>query len=326
MSRVRVSHRVEYLFVVSTAALVVRLPEPIAHGLGTLLGWIAGSILRIRRGVVLENLACAFPDRSDRWRRKVAGATYRHFGREAVSILRFPHMSGEEIRARCQVDGLDFLRGPIEDGCGVIGLAGHFGNWEIAALSATARGVPVAALARRQRNPLFDQYMKQVRDSLDIQGIPHSEATRGILRCLKEPTVVALVADQNYAGNGVFVDFFGFPASTARGPGVIASRTGVPVVFGDPRRLPGWRATYLVRFSSLEYESTDDTDENVRRVTSAYLAKLEGAVRESPEQYFWFHKRWKTRPPRSEPQLSQAVADGGPERLVGREQSGGGVA
>lgn len=309
MTRTRLSHRIEYSLLVSVAALVVRLPERVAYGLGTALGWIAGSLLQIRRSVVLENLARAFPRRSDQWRREVADAAYRHFAHEAVSLLRFSHMSAEEIRSRCEVEGLDHLREPIEGGGGAIGLAGHFGNWEVAALSATSRGIPVAALARRQRNPLFDDYAKRVRDDLGIRGIPQSDATRGILRALKEPSVVALLADQNYAGKGIFVDFFGFAASTARGPGVIALRSGVPVVFGDPRRLPGWKAKYRVRFSPVVFCSTDDVEENVRRITRAYLARLEDVVRESPEQYFWFHKRWKTRPPPSEPGISSAVAD-----------------
>jgi KDO2-lipid IV(A) lauroyltransferase len=309
VTRPRLSHRIEYSLLVSLAALVVCLPETIAYGLGTALGWIAGSLLQIRRSVVQENLARAFPQRSDRWRRGVADAAYRHFAHEAVSLLRFSRMSAEDIRSRCEVEGLDLLREPIEGGRGVICLAGHFGNWEVAALSMTCRGIPLAALARRQRNPLFDEYVKRVRDGLGIQGIAQSDATLGIIRSLSEPRVVGILADQNYAGKGIFVDFFGVPASTARGPGVIALRAGVPVMFADPRRLPGRKARYMVRFSPIVFHSTDDVQENVRCITRAYLARLEDVVRESPEQYFWFHKRWKTRPPPSEPGISAAVAD-----------------
>ena len=114
-------------------------------------------------------------------------------------------------------------------------------------------------------------------------------------------------------GKGVFVDFFGFPASTVRGPGIFAIRTGVPVLFCDPRRLPGSKVRYRIRFSPILYEPADDLEENVHRLTRAYMASLEEVIRESPEQYFWFHKRWKTQPEVREPGSSVKVAQGTPE-------------
>lgn len=279
------------------AAMLTRLPEGVANACGSTMGWIAGSLLRIRRRTVDENLARAFPDRSPRWRTGVAARTYRHFGREAVSLFRFQRMQPSEIQGRTEVAGLDLLEGPVASGQGVIALVGHFGNWEIAGAGATARGVPVYAVARRQKNSLFDGYMEDVRAHLGMGVVYRKEATRTILKRMRTaPQVVAIVADQNVARGGVFVDFFGLSAATARGPGVLALRTGAPVVFVDSRRLPGSPARYRVRFEPVRYEVSGDAEDDVRQLTSAYMKRLEAAVREAPDQYFWFHKRWKTRP------------------------------
>ena len=313
MNRPHLSHRLEHLVVVSVAAVVIRLPEAAAVALGAALGWIAGSLLRIRRGVVRENLARAFPERSPSWHRRVTRASYRHFGREVVSLIRFGHMLPAEVRARCEVEGLELIQGPLARGQSVMVLAGHFGNWEIGGVSLTAWGIPVDAVARRQSNPLFDEYVNRARGRLGLGVIYQHEATRRVMKCLRDSRVIALVADQNFTGEGVFVDFFGFPASTVRGPGVLAIRTGVPVLFADPRRLPGSKVRYRVRLSPIVYEPADDLEEDVRRLTGAYVASLEEVIRENPEQYFWFHKRWKTQPEVREPGWSAQVAKGAPE-------------
>jgi KDO2-lipid IV(A) lauroyltransferase len=283
--------------VVLAEAVLARVPEAVATAVGSAMGWLAGSLLRIRRGTVDANLERAFPDRSPRWRSRVALATYRHFGREAVSLLRFRRMAAPEVRARTDVEGLEWLQGPISRGQGVIVLAGHFGNWEIAGTSATARGIRVDAVARRQANSLFDGYMEDVRADLGMGVVYREQAAREVLKRLRAaPQVVAIVADQNAGEAGVFVDFFGIPASTVRGPGVLALRAGAPVVFVDPRRLSGSSARYRIRFAPVQYEASGDLEEDVRRLTGAYMKSLEEAVREEPGQYFWFHKRWKTRP------------------------------
>ena len=323
MSRPHLTHRIEFVFVVSVAWALVHLPERMAAALGSTLGWVAGSVLRIRRGVVEENLRRAFPGESASWYGRVAGRSYCHLGREVVSVLRFGRMRPEEVRDRCVSEGFELLQDPISRGQSVMALTGHFGNWEVAAVSVTARGVPLDAVVRRQRNPLFDAYLIEARRRLGMGVVYQHEATRAVMKSLREGKVLALVADQNFAGEGVFVDFFGVSASTARGPGVLAIRTGVPVVFTDARRLPGLKARYRLRFSPVSCEATGDLDEDVYLLTRAYMAKLEEVIRESPEQYFWFHRRWKKRPSRQEPGPSEQVADEARRTTAQTEPAGG---
>ena len=99
----------------------------------------------------------------------------------------------------------------------------------------------------------------------------------------------------------VFVDFFGVPASTTRGPALLAERTGAAVVFASSVRLPGLRARYRVRLHPLEVGEGGDADAAAHLLLRRYMAALEAHVAEVPEQYLWAHKRWKTRPPEEDP-------------------------
>jgi KDO2-lipid IV(A) lauroyltransferase len=187
----------------------------------------------------------------------------------------------------------------VASGKGAILLAGHFGNWELAGVAVAAKGIPIDAVVRRQRNPWFDAYISRFREGLGMGVVYRDEATREVPKRLRQSRVVALVADQNAPRGGIFVDFFGRPAATARGPGVLGLRTGATILFLDPRRVPGRRARYRMGVQPLTIDEGLTLDDRVHAVTQAFLRMLETRIREAPEQYFWFHDRWKTRPEES---------------------------
>lgn len=294
---------------------VSALPEALVDGVGAALGWVAGSVLRIRRRVVEANLRQAFPARDDRWIRRQAAAFYRHLGREGVSLLRMRRMHPQAILERTLVEGLEVVADPVSQGRGVVLLTGHLGNWEAGGAAVAVRGLPLDAVVRPQNNPLFDARINRTREALGIRVVPRGGSTRTLLRSLRQGRVVALAADQNVLTGGVFVDFFGRPAATARGPAILSERTGAAMVFATALRLPGTPARYRVHFEALESPAPRgagpggntpgegpgvDPDAGTRELLRRYLAALEEAIARAPEQYLWAHKRWKTRPPPAE--------------------------
>lgn len=293
---VTLGHRLQHTLYRGLAGAAAALPERWALAMGAALGWVGGSLLRIRRGVVDENLRRAFPDRDPGWRRRTAAASYRHLGRQGVILLRLSRMGPEAIRERTEVIGFEHVRDPFERGEGVVVATGHLGNWELGGASVPVRGIPLEVVARRQANPLFDDHMRRVREGLGMRVVYRKEARRETLRTLRGGGVVALVADQNVRAGGLFVDFFGVPAATARGPALLSLRTGSRLVVAFATSLPDAPGRYRVRFRPVEAPETGDPDEDVRVLTRAYMAALEGEIREAPDQYFWLHRRWKTRP------------------------------
>lgn len=291
-------HRFEYATFRLLRGLLRALPEEAALRLGGALGWVAGTVLRIRRKVVDRHLEIAFPDRSSAWRTEVARGCYVHLGRESVATLVLSGLEAEDVVARTTVEGLEPVREAVEAGRGAVVVTGHLGNWEIGGAAVAARGIPVDAVAVGQANPLFDRDLLAARSRLGMNVIEKRRAPRGVLRSLSEGRLSALVADQNPIRGWILVEFFGKEAPTARGPALLALRTGAPLFLGVALREPGWPQRYRVVLERVEAEVTGDRDADVRRLVQAYTARLEGWIGRAPEQYFWQHRRWKSRPRR----------------------------
>jgi len=289
-------HHVEYRLFVLLRGLVSLLPEVVAAGAADLLGVVAGSVLRIRRRDVDQHLALAFPEWGRRARARVARASYRHLAREAVVLFRLGGWSAERLVERTEVRGLEQLRGALAEHGGALLLTGHLGNWEVGGAAVAARGVPVDVVAKGMANRRFERALFAARERLGVRVVEMAEAPREVLRSLRRGRAVAIAGDQNAHRGGVFVPFFGAPAATARGAAVFALRTGVPVFVGFGVRLPGRVARYDIDLLPLHHEVVEDPERDVEAFSAAYMRAVEEAARAFPEQYFWQHKRWKTRP------------------------------
>lgn len=295
--RPTLGHWLQYLAYRTGLGLLRFIPESLALAAGGGLGWFAGVVLGVRKRVVQDHLAQAFPEKDEAWRRRVLRASFRHLGRESIATFLLGRLSREEIVQRSRVEGLEALQAGVGEGKGIVMVTGHLGNWEMGGAALAARGIPMDAVAQRQRNPLFHADITRNREKLGMRVILRGQAPREVLRSLRRGRVVGMVADQNAGRSDLFVEFFGRKAATARGPAVFALRTGSPIFVGNVRRLEGRRARYHVVLSRLSFQPSGDPEEDVVRLTEAHTRYLEEQVRAAPEQYFWQHRRWKTRPP-----------------------------
>ena len=290
-------YRIEFWTFRALSWIVAVLPERAALGLASALGWFAGVVLRVRRVDTDRHLQIAFPERDSAWRRRAARASYIHFAREAAMTIRLSRMPPEEIVRRTEVVGLEALKEAASEGKGAVMISGHLGNWEMAAASVAVRGVPMDVAAHLQKNPLFYRHMVELQDRLGLTVIVKNEAFRLVPQALAAGRVVALIADQNIRQRGVFVDFFGKAAATAKGPALFALRTGAPVFLGVAVRKQGYPSRYRVIIEPVPVEEGVRGAEAVRDLTQRHVSGLEAHIREAPDQYFWQHRRWKTRPP-----------------------------
>ena len=293
------AHRVEYGLARALETAASTLPEAAADAFGARVGRMVHR-LGIRREVVESNLRLAFPEQTDEWRANVARAAYEHLGRESAAILRLSRLDRQAVIDRTVPLGWDLLEGALSQGKGLILATGHYGNWEVAAATVAARGVPIAAIVRRQGNRLVDDRLDALRRRLGVETISQRDAPSRVPRVLRKNGVVGIVGDQDARRAGVFVPFFGVPASTHRGPALFALRLGAPVFACVARRLPGPGVRYEVSGQPVDVERTGDLEADVHAFTTRLAAALEGEIRKAPEQYFWFHRRWKSKP-RGEP-------------------------
>jgi KDO2-lipid IV(A) lauroyltransferase len=182
-------------------------------------------------------------------------------------------------------------------GRGMIFLTGHLSNFELAG-AMVSQVFPMAFVAKPLSNPGAEHWVSAIRRSAGLDVLPTHVGVRGVVKRLRAGGTVAMLADQDARRDGVFVPFFGRPASTPAGPAWFSLATGAPIVFCTCARAADGRLE--VRFSPPIVPQGEAGDaEAVRVLTARHTALLEAAVRERPAQWFWLHKRWKTAPPAS---------------------------
>lgn len=295
------AHRLEAAGVDALGALSRALPWPVARAAGSGVGALAGA-LGIRRRVAIGNLAIAFPERTADERDRILAAHYRELGRVAFEygqLARLVHAAGDTVVAEARgMAHLETLRGR-----GAILMTGHFGAFEL--LGAwLGRLQSIDFVVRPLSNPLVEARLQAIRAAAGVGRIDAADPRR-VYTTLARGGWVCMLADQDARRSGVFVPFFGRPASTPAGPARIALKAGVPIVMGFATRRADGRLELDVE-APLAPPAAGDPDP-VRTLTLAHTARLEHWIRRTPEQWFWLHRRWKTRPP----------DDAAPERAPG---------
>ncbi len=283
----------EYLGARAVVGMARALSPAAAQRLGARLGAVAYRS-GARRDIVRSQIAAAFAERDAGWVERQAAACYRHFGREALVIARLardvdtlPHCVETDAAAERWI-------GRMVAGEGVVVVTGHLGNWELAGAYLTRRGVPLSAVVKRQRNGRFDAWLAGTRRRLGMESVYMDDA-RILPSLLARGRTVVLVADQDARGRGLPVTFFDRPASTFRGPARLALRTGAPLVFASLVRDGDlYRMTAETVREGGDAPDASSASEVELEITRRWVAALEARVRRAPEQYFWFHRRWKS--------------------------------
>lgn len=295
----RLRWRIERMLGLFAYWLARRLSRKSALKLADILGSLTYRMFGKYRRVCLENLTIAFgDDLSEKEKLALTLESQTNLVRTVMDFLKFETYSADEfLKLAPVVTGREYLTKAFEKSSGgVIGLTGHLGSWEYGGAWVAASGWNVSAVGKEQRDPGITKIMLDQRASAGIKHIPKGKSGNlDLIRALKtKNTMLGLISDQNGGGDGVFVDFFGMPASSARGPAFLALRYGVPVVpiftiwDGDNYKIEILPEVEIIRTGNEE----KDIVENTQRMQKV----IEGMVRKYPGQWLWAHRRWKTRP------------------------------
>jgi KDO2-lipid IV(A) lauroyltransferase len=274
------------------------LPERMGLGLARGLGWIAMRIDWIHPPLARRNLDLAFgPELPAAERERILLESYRNLLLNVVEVVHAVRRARRGERpVEIEIEGAEHFERLARSGRGALFVSCHMGNWELCPIGTLLHGVPLYSIATPRRNPGIERLVTEVRESLGQRIVWKRGAFREAVRLLREGCCVGVLADQNQRKGSVFVDFFGVPASTTRGPALLARRAGVPLLPAAIRRLPGTNRHRLTVTEPIEPIRSDDADDDVLRMTEAYTKRLESLIREAPEQWLWHHRRWRTRP------------------------------
>jgi KDO2-lipid IV(A) lauroyltransferase len=297
--------RAEYTALRAIVGLLAALPLFVALRLGELVAFLVYLLDRPHRRIGMRNLGIAFPEKPLSERRRILSRSFLNLGRMAAELAHLPRLSDARLRDMVRFEDEAWWEEAItwERSTGVMVLSGHFGNWELLVYAHGKRGHPVHLVHRSIANPLVDRWLDVLRRGAGTRMIRKREGAAAVLRALRERALLVLPFDQNSTrGLGVFVDFFGLPASTNAGLARIALRADAPIVPVFIVR-EGWRARHRVHvLPIMQVERTDDMQADVVHNTQRMSDVFEDMVRRYPEQWLWMHKRWKTRP-QGEPRI-----------------------
>lgn len=278
-------------FGVSLLWLLHWLPFSVQAAIGNVLGGLLALLPGKRKRIVATNLALCFPDTPasvrTRWLRQTLQASMRAAFEHGVLWW------GSEARLRrlIQIDNPEAARG---DGVRpVIWLAPHFVGLDMGGVRLTMDQTIVSMYARAN-NPVADKLMRHGRTRFsDIVLIERHEGVKATLQSIKRGLPFYYLPDQDHGrSNSVFVPFFGVPAATVSALPRLAKLTGAQIIPVITRQLPGGQG-YRVRFyPPWDNYPSDDLEADVARMN----AFIEDRIREMPSQYFWLHRRFKTRP------------------------------
>jgi len=302
----------EYSVVLVMRTLVWLLPDAVGRALGTTIGLAFYALDRRHRRVAINQLRAAFPTRSAAECQAIARATFAHFGRLLVFVLRLSTIRPEELRGLLEVEGENHFRDALAQGKGVLIITGHFGYWEVHGVAHALVFPPIHVLARPLDNPLLHRFLEETRRRTGNGVIYRQGALRRVLRVLQNNEAVAILIDQHIQpANAVMVDFFERPAATTAAAATLAIRTGAPLVPVFALPLPGGKVR-LVYEHPVPLPPPDCPDP-VRDLTQRLTDVLEMYVRRHPHLWLWMHRRWRDGSEKGEPGMFPRAAGGDAE-------------
>jgi len=276
--------------------MVSRIPLPVVQFTGKMLGTPAFLVPMSRKGVALGNLMQSFgpemrPDQAKRLLRKV----YIHFGQMFLEVPHVVSLNPRNVNRYVTFESEDYFHDALKKEKGVLALAGHLGNWEMVSTVIAMRFGNTAVVARPMDFGPLEKLVIELRSRYGTQIIPKQRSMRRLLTSIRANKIIGIMLDQNVDWyEGAFVDFFGRPACTNKGLALVALKTGAPVVpiFSAKARDGRYR---IIIGKEVDLIRTGDKLKDVEENTALFTSIIERQVRQHPEQYFWFHKRWKTK-------------------------------
>ena len=277
-------------------ALVRPLPRRLMLVIGAALGRLLGDLDRRHIEIARDNLRRAFPEWDEARVRRTARGVYGHFGRVLLDIVWLSGRSREQILSLIDVENAHQLDALRENTRGCMIVTAHLGNWEACGVAHGWLFRPMDVIARPLDNPALDERLVAFRRRSGNTVVYKQKALAHILRALRANREVAFLLDQNVQEkDGIFVDFFGRKAAATTVASALAVKTGAVVLPTHAILKPDGR--YRLTYGApLPWTSSGDREADIAALTQSIASVIEGWVRETPEQWLWMHRRWKTQP------------------------------
>lgn len=287
----------EYGALRTVCALVNAIPYPVALAVARGLGWVAFRVFGFKRARTLARIREVFPEKDVKEATAIAVRSLQNVLQTGVEMMRAPRL-GRAWMDRHVVDGAlykDKLQSYVDEGKGVVIMVPHSGNWYMAAWSMAKYGLPLFAIAARQRNPRLDAWMKRQYGDIEVLDRDCRETLVRIKEKLEAGRAFAILPDLRVRKPDVSVDFLGGKANVSHAGAMFAVKCGAPIVVAQMLRENG-RHVFNHIATLRPDPAAKDKKAEAARLTREAMRLLDDAVRARPGDWYWFNKRWILEP------------------------------
>ncbi|MGL6195278.1 MAG: lysophospholipid acyltransferase family protein [Thermoguttaceae bacterium] len=279
------------IFICIIQSLRIETCQTCAKGLAIL----ACDVLKVRGKLLNENLSHAFPELSDKQRKKLALKMWEHLFMLVAEVAHTPRVIREtNWRKHICLDSVVPTLKLLCSGRPVIIMTGHFGNFELGGYMLGLLGYPTYTVARNLDNKYLDNFIKEFREATGQYIVPKNDGYDLILEVLERNDTMAFLADQSAGSKGCFVDFFGRRVSAYKAIALLCLQFNAPIVVCYAIRKPEKLFQFEMKVSGIFDPLVPVPGlENVKQITQWYTTLLEEGIRDCPDQYWWIHNRWK---------------------------------
>ncbi len=287
----------EYVALRCACAVVNAVPYRAACGMARGLAWTLVNVFRFKRRRTVDRIRGCFPERTEREAVRIAVASLANVLQSAVEMIRAPRLDRAWIERHVKDVHLyaDRLKAIADEGKGVVIMVPHSGNWYMAAWAMAQCGVPLFAVAAKQRNPYVDAWMKrQYGDGLEVVQRGSVRVMAEIKGRLMQGRCFAILPDLRVPAKDVEVPFLNGIANVSHGGASFATAAGAPIVVAVMRRESGMHV--FDHLGTLRPDAAISRKEDAIRLTREAMALIDAAIKKSPEHWFWYNKRWILQP------------------------------
>ena len=281
----KIKEKLTYLFLLIFKSFLSRIGASNRFWIATILSNFIYYLIPVRKKVSKKNLKIAFPLLQDKELNKIVQKTYKFFVHNLIEFCAFPTSINE---IKLEIKGEKYIEKALKKSNGLILVSGHFGSWEVLG-NWIGKNFPIfTGVAIKQKNLGAHKFFLEQRELSGTRHIFKKDSINKMYDVLSQNGILGLVSDQDAKRNGVFVDFFGKKASTPKGAALFHINKDSPLIVALCNQIN-------YKYYKINFIPVNTLEKGVQEITQTYTKILEENIIKNPEQYFWFHRRWKTK-------------------------------
>jgi len=282
-----IRYPIEFILFLDLFIIFKILPISFARNIGSLIATTIGPLLPVHK-IAQKNIEIAFPREKKEWHSKLLIEIWHNFG---CIMAEYSHLK-EILNNRINVINNDYSRDFFDNNSANIIISAHSANWEIPGMSCRIRSDKISAIVREPNNPFIRYFLISLRKKYSVYCLSKDlNGTKTLIKNFQSGMSIALLADQQLS-TGLNVNFFNQEMNISTLPAQMALKSKCKLFLGWPVRKSNNDFEFEIH-ECIDTLNMENNEENIYIISSKIASFYEKMIKAYPNQYFWFHNRWK---------------------------------